>query len=119
MDFAAPCTAASCKPGETLGQWRLRIYPSRTSRIWLENGTFLKAREITVSYNLGGLAKHLFADARSAQVSLSARNLFTLTGYTGMDPEVSDFGSQAITRNIDIAPYPPSRSFWFSLSVGF
>ncbi|MGE5156137.1 MAG: SusC/RagA family TonB-linked outer membrane protein, partial [Betaproteobacteria bacterium] len=119
VDFADPCTAASCKPGETLGQWRLRIYPSRTTRIWLENATFLKAREITVSYNLGGLAKHLFADSRSAQVSLSARNLFTLTGYSGMDPEVSDFGSQAITRNIDIAPYPPSRSFWFSLSVGF
>ena len=119
VDFGAPCTAASCKPGETLGQWRLRMYPSRTSRIWLESGTFVKLRELTVTYDVGGLAKHLVAGARSAQLSLSARNLFTVTGYTGMDPEVSDFGSQAITRNIDIAPYPPSRSFWFSLSLGF
>jgi len=36
-----------------------------------------------------------------------------------MDPEVSNFGNQAIGRNIDVAPFPPSRSFWFSLSLGF
>jgi hypothetical protein len=56
---------------------------------------------------------------RSAELSFSGRNLWTNTDYTGMDPEVSNFGNQAIGRNIDVAPFPPSRSFWFSLSLGF
>jgi hypothetical protein len=36
-----------------------------------------------------------------------------------MDPEVSNFGNQPIARNIDVAPFPPSRSFWFSVALGF
>jgi hypothetical protein len=51
-------------------------------------------------------------------VQLSGRNLLTLTNYTGMDPEVSNFGGQPIGRNYDVAPYPPSRSYWLSISAG-
>jgi hypothetical protein len=36
-----------------------------------------------------------------------------------MDPEVSNFGNQAIARNIDVAPFPPSRTFFFSIDLGF
>ncbi len=32
---------------------------------------------------------------------------------------MSNFGNQPIARNIDVAPYPPSRSFWFSITAGF
>jgi hypothetical protein len=56
---------------------------------------------------------------KSARLSFSARNLFTVSGYSGLDPEVSNFGNQAIARNIDVAPFPPSRSFWTSIDVGF
>ena len=41
------------------------------------------------------------------------------TPYTGLDPEVSNFGIQAVSRGIDIAPFPPSRSVFFNLAVGF
>ena len=37
----------------------------------------------------------------------------------GLDPEVSNFANQAIVRNIDVAPFPPSRSFFFSIDLGF
>jgi hypothetical protein len=50
---------------------------------------------------------------------VSGRNLLTFTDYTGLDPEVSNFGNQNIARNIDVAPFPPSRTFWFSVRVGF
>jgi len=56
---------------------------------------------------------------RHAKLSVSGRNLWTFTGYTGLDPEVSNFGNQAIARNVDLAPYPPSRSFWGSIELGF
>ncbi|MEO8576449.1 MAG: hypothetical protein ABI556_07110, partial [Gemmatimonadales bacterium] len=56
---------------------------------------------------------------RRAQLSVSGRNLLTFTDYTGLDPEVSNFGNQPIARNIDVAPFPPSRSFWLTLNLGF
>ena len=47
------------------------------------------------------------------------RNLFTITNYKGLDPEVSNFGNQQIGRSIDVGPFPPSRSVWlvFDLSL--
>jgi hypothetical protein len=50
---------------------------------------------------------------------VSGRNLLTFTGYTGLDPEVSNFGNQSVGRNIDVAPFPPSRSFWFGIDLDF
>jgi hypothetical protein len=72
-----------------------------------------------VSWDLPrGLVESLFGGSRYARLSLSGRNLLTFTGYTGHDPEVSNFGNQNIARNIDVAPFPPSRSFWFSIDLG-
>jgi hypothetical protein len=55
---------------------------------------------------------------KTLQIGVSGRNLLTFTGYSGLDPEVSNFGNQPIGRNYDVAPYPPSRSFWLSVSAG-
>ena len=65
------------------------------------------------------MGRLLWDGVRSASVTVSGRNLFVVTDYTGLDPEVSNFGSQAIARNIDVAPYPPSRSFWIAFNLGF
>ena len=56
--------------------------------------------------------------AKKVRLRASARNLLTFTPYSGMDPEVSNFSNDPIDRNIDLAPYPPSRSFWTSIEVG-
>ena len=57
--------------------------------------------------------------ASNLRLSVSARNVFTISDYSGHDPEVSNFGNQNIARQIDVAPFPPSRSIWFSLDLGF
>jgi hypothetical protein len=36
-----------------------------------------------------------------------------------MDPEVNNFGSANVARQVDLAPYPPTRSFFFSVDIGF
>ncbi|HKJ01096.1 MAG TPA: hypothetical protein VJ997_01540, partial [Longimicrobiales bacterium] len=119
-DFADPCNISGCSGDETLGEYRLRVYPGRTSKVWVEDGSFVKLREVTLSYELPqNVAKSLWGRARSVRFSLSGRNLLTFTNYSGMDPEVSNFGAQAIGRNVDVAPYPPSRSFWLSVDIGF
>jgi TonB-linked SusC/RagA family outer membrane protein len=108
-------------PGSSLtkGQQRL-IAGERVGKVYLESGTFLKLREIRLAYRLPQAAVgSLWRGLRSAEVSLSARNLFTATRYSGLDPEVSDMGNQPVARNFDIAPFPPSRSFWLGIELGF
>jgi hypothetical protein len=65
------------------------------------------------------LIRRAVARAESARMTLSGRNLIIATDYTGLDPEVSNFGSQAVSRGFDVSPYPPSRSYWLSIDLGF
>jgi hypothetical protein len=114
-DYANPVSGSS----KTAGEARLAAWPKQT-RIYVEDAGFVKLREVTLSYELpASIAQRIGRGVRSAQLSISGRNLLTFTNYTGLDPEVSNFGNQPIARNIDVAPFPPSRSFWFSLSLAF
>jgi hypothetical protein len=56
---------------------------------------------------------------QSLRVSLTGRNLAMWAPYSGLDPEVGNFGSAAVRNNLDVGPYPPSRSVFFNLTVGF
>jgi TonB-linked SusC/RagA family outer membrane protein len=104
---------------QTVGQRRLAGFGAVTKN-WIEDASFLKLREITLSYDLPrGIVGSLWRGARYARFSVSARNLFLYAPYDGLDPEVSNFGNQPIARNIDVAPFPPSRSFWFTIDLGF
>ena len=103
------------------GQERQRLFNTGISQVYVQDGSYLKLREVTLAYNLPeSFTRGLFGSSiRQARVSLSGRNLLRFTGYRGLDPEVSNFGNQAIVRNIDVAPFPPSRSFFFSIDLGF
>jgi TonB-linked SusC/RagA family outer membrane protein len=104
---------------QTVGERRISGFGLVTKN-WIESASFLKLRELTLSYDLpGGIVGSLWRGARYARVSLSARNLFLSAPYDGLDPEVSNFGNQPIARNIDVAPFPPSRSFWLTFDLGF
>ena len=109
-------TSADCP---TVCNQRLAVF-GKDTRAWLESATYFKLRELTLSYTLPTSAV-AWAGGRDGRVSVSGRNLLVVTGsnYTGMDPEVSNFGIQPVARNIEVAQYPRSRSFWFTLSVGF
>lgn len=85
---------------------------------YIEDATFVKLRELSVSYSVPKRIATQFGPLKTLTVSASGRNLLTFTKYTGLDPEVSNFGNQPIGRNYDVAPYPPSRSFWLSVSAG-
>jgi TonB-linked SusC/RagA family outer membrane protein len=84
------------------------------------DNSFVKLRELTLSYQLpSAFTNRLFHGAGSSRIELSGRNLVTWTDYPGVDPEASNFGSQQISRFIDLAPYPPSRTFYFTLAVSY
>lgn len=119
-DYANECTDPGCMPGESLGDFRLRVYPSKITSVWLEDATFVKLREVTLNYAVPERYTNMLREGMGdVTLTVSGRNILTFTGYSGMDPEVSNFGSEAIARNLDVAPFPPSRSFWFSVNMGF
>ncbi len=89
--------------------------------VWLESTGFVKIREIALGYDLpASVTSHVFnGHAQGASIELSGRNLGTWTKYTGLDPEVSNFGNQALGRFQDVTPYPPSRTFYLSINTTF
>jgi TonB-dependent SusC/RagA subfamily outer membrane receptor len=91
-------------------------YPS-----FLEHASFAKLREVTLSYSLNrAVSNALFrGSAHDVRIELSGRNLKTWTRYRGLDPEVSNFSNSALNRMWDLAPYPPSRQFFFSIDANF
>lgn len=105
--------------GESVCVRRNREFPNNTGT-YFQDASFVKLRELTVSYELPDeLVAGIWSGARSIRFNVSGRNLLTFTDYPGLDPEVSNFGSEAVGRGQDVAPFPPSRSFWFSVDVAF
>jgi len=103
------------------GEARYGLFNTGITQVYVQDGSYLKLREVNLSYNLpDSFTRGLFGSGvRYTRLTLSGRNLLRFTGYRGLDPEVSNFGNQAIVRNIDVAPFPPSRSFFFSIDLGF
>jgi hypothetical protein len=63
---------------------------------WIDSADFWRLRSVTLSYDL---PETLLNWGRSATLTVSARNLLTITDYTGTDPEVQDFADQV--GNVD------------------
>ena len=78
----------------------------KTSDLYLENASFLKLDNITVGYTFD----KFFTEKLSGRVSASVQNVFTITGYSGLDPETS-----AIDSNI----WPRPRTFTIGLNLNF
>jgi TonB-linked SusC/RagA family outer membrane protein len=100
------------------GNTRISTWAGGHTAVYVQSGTYLKLRELTLGYDVPADIPSHFG-MRTMRISLSGRNLLKFSPYQGLDPEVSNFGNQPIARNIDVAPYPPSRSFFFSVDFGF
>jgi hypothetical protein len=103
-------------------EWAKRYLGYRKGAIspYIEDASFVKLRELSVMVDVpNNLFSAMNLGARSLRVGLTGRNLFMWTKYTGLDPEVANFGAAAIRNNLDIGPYPPSRSIFLNVSVGF
>jgi len=89
--------------------------------VYLQPAGFVKFRELTLSYTIpkAFLQNMSMNQATNLRLELSGRNLWTWTKYGGYDPEVSNFSNQNIGRFQDVTPYPPSRSFFFTIKADF
>lgn len=85
---------------------------------FVEDGSFVRLKSVALGYTLPA-AWTKKAYMSKARVFTSAQNLFTLTGYSGYDPEVSTSGGNPMTPGLDWGGYPRSKVFTFGLEVQF
>jgi hypothetical protein len=87
---------------------------------FLENGEFLKVREVSVTYTLPNRWAGMVG-AQHASLSLAGRNLATFTGYTGVDPEVNGAGQNAFNGFgvQDFLTQPQIRTFILRANLTF
>jgi TonB-linked SusC/RagA family outer membrane protein len=83
----------------------------QASTFWLRDGSFIRCENLTLGYNF----KNLKGISR-LRLYVVASNLFVITKYAGVDPEVSTDGNQ---RYIDVTYYPKSRGLTFGVNLGF
>lgn len=90
----------------------------RTSTRFVEDGSYLRLKTLTLSYNItSDIIRKV--GLSSANIYTTANNLFTLTRYTGFDPEVNQGGDSATVLGVDYGTYPQNRSFIFGLNLTF
>ncbi len=90
-----------------------RVFSSRI----IEDGSFLRLKTVTLGYSLP--AKQLKKwGLDKMRVYVAAQNLYTLSGYSGYDPEVS-IREGALTPGLDYSAYPRAYSVNFGLNIGF
>jgi len=87
---------------------------------YLENGSFLRLNNATLGYNLRS-NKIGSSAIQNIRLSITGQNLFTITDYSGYDPEVNTGSTvgEIQTFGIDRFTYPRARTFLFSLNVTF
>lgn len=86
---------------------------------YVEDGSYLRFKNVQLSYMLPPALLDRISKGMSLRVYVNAQNLFTITNYSGLDPEVSRYGSNNITPGFDSGPYPNARTYTFGINVGF
>jgi hypothetical protein len=88
----------------------------RVSDLYVENGSFLRLRNLQLGYSLpASILKHI--NAVKWRFFVSFENLLTITSYTGADPEIGAMSSFDI--GIDRGVYPQARTYRFGTTITF
>lgn len=107
------------KPGDIathpVAKYNNTDHGNSPSSRYLENGSYLKLRSLTIGYNIA-LPKWKIKNAR---IFLSGQNLLTITKYSGVDPEIPVDSDGTILSSTGPGVYPAKRLFMFGLNVSF
>ena len=102
--------------------WNGATNNKRPSTRFLEDGSYLRLKNVQLGYTIGNqLVKRL--KVSSVRVFLSAQNVFTITKYTGIDPEIytnsNSSGDGVRAVGIDWGTYPSARTLTAGISANF
>lgn len=91
-------------------------YNSRTSTWHLESGSYLRLQNLSLGYTLPRALTQKFK-VEKLRVYVSGQNLFTITDYSGYNPEVNARPSKNLTPGEDYGTYPLARTYMFGLNL--
>lgn len=98
----------------------LQNVSQEVSTLYLEKGDFVRLQNLSVGYNVPMSGDKML---KSLRLSLNGQNLFLITDYSGLDPEVSsntgDLGSGIPSAGIDYTSFPRPRTITFGLNAKF
>lgn len=77
------------------------------TRRFIENGTYVRLRNVTLGYNLRTKPKFM----QSLRVFATVNNLVTITKYSGYDPDINGYGDDPSRRGVDMGGYPSSKVY--------
>jgi TonB-linked SusC/RagA family outer membrane protein len=93
--------------------WQDPMGNSAFSTRWIEDGSFVKLKNITLSYRI----PEEFLTFKNAEIYVTANNLLTFTKYLGYDPEFS-YSFMQIHQGVDYGLMPQTRQFIIGVKVG-
>ena len=101
-------------PRLTVGQ----IADQWVSTRYMQDADYLRIQNVTLGYDFKKLVKSL--PFQTFRIYVQAQNLYTFTGYTGVDPEIgSSGGKDSWARGIDVGLYPTARTYVVGASIKF
>lgn len=90
---------------------------NRISDVYIENGDYFKIKNVSLGYDFKKAFKEL--PLSQLKIYVTAQNLFTFTGYTGMDPEIGYGAGNTYAQGIDLGFYPSSRVYMIGMNIKF
>lgn len=83
---------------------------------FVEDGSYVRLKNLQIGYTLpkAWTDKIHFNNLR---VYVAAQNLFTITGYSGLDPEIGELNNNPLYKGVDMGYYPQARTFMFGVSM--
>lgn len=88
------------------------------SDIYIENASYFRLQNLTVGYDFTKIWKN--SPFQQLRLYFAAQNLFTITGYKGMDPENGTaIGSDSWVTGVDVGNYPQPRTYMVGVNVKF
>ena len=93
----------------------------RMSQWYIEDGSYLKLKNVRLSYRVPAKYLSYTHVFRGALITAQVQNVFTITKYTGFDPEVGMFNYKGVVNivGMDEGRYPITRSYSISLALDF
>lgn len=88
------------------------------SEWFVEDGSYVRLKNLQIGYTVPhDLTSKVKID--NLRVYFAVQNLFTITGYSGLDPEIGEYNGNPIYRGVDMGYYPQARTVMFGINMKF